>query len=79
MKASKPWEQRGYFPRKGNAINLTKVIIVIIVLHVSVIIIIITKGNAIHLTNVVISAGEIRAVIHLPFMHLPLDFWYICP
>ena len=63
MKASKPWEQRGYFPRKGNAINLTEVIIVIIVLHVSVIIIIIviiiTKGNAIHLTNVVISGGEI--------------------
>ena len=58
MKASKPWEQRGYFPRKGNAINLTEVIIVIIVLHVSVIIIIvIIKRDS--LDNVVISGGEI--------------------
>ena len=73
MKASKPWEQRGYFPRKGNAINLTEVIIVIIVLHVFVIIIIviiiITNGNAIHLTNVVITGAD-RKVL-LITMNLP--------
>ena len=23
--------------------------------------------------------SKLPAVIHLPFMHLPLDFWYICP
>ena len=25
------------------------------------------------------NGNQLRIVYHLPFMHLPLDFWYICP
>ena len=38
-----------------------------------------TVFGSIQPCRMVINGPKKRAVIHLPFMHLPLDFWYIYP